>query len=372
MSLDDELGTRLSRKLRSEQLAASEVTDALAPASDAPALDRHLPPDVAPGDVATFVVELRVDGAPQLGRLYLLPDVVLLTQAGTDYEWTCPRFMVHHATVSMARPPGDSRSWRAGVCAQLDLYDTGLVGEGDPMLRVLVAAELARPLTDALQSFVNGAVELTIPDVPWWASIPPHGRDLFRGQVWDYHGWTEAYPQPVPKVDLRWDDTGIEVTSADRLELSTSNTIRMQIPWSRIVDVHVAGTETASLLAAARAELSGIAPYVLPGVEQRIHLLISICDGPDVVVSTKTLSVDKLTKLTTPILDALRTVPQTTSATLTDIHPASHPPAADPDPVDKDEAFVSQLERIAALHDAGKLTTPEYVAAKAKLLDLRK
>ena len=268
------------------------------------------------------MVELAVDGVPQLGRLYLLDDVVLLTQAGTELEWTCPRFMVHHATVSMARPPADSLSWRAGVCAQLDLYDTGLVGEGDPMLRVLVAAELARPLTETLQEFVNGDVELTIPDDPWWASIPPHGRDLLRGQIWEYHGWTDTYPQPVPKVDLRWDDTGVEVTSADRLELSTSNTIRLQVPWGRIVDVHVAGAETASLLAAARAELADIAPYVLPSAEPRIHLLISVCDGPDIVVSTKSLSDDKLTKLTTPILKALRTIPQVPSATLTDIHPA--------------------------------------------------
>ncbi len=373
MSLDDEFGTRLSRKLRSEQLADAGDVGVAAPRSDAPALDRHLSPDVAPGDVAAFVVELAVDGVPQLGRLYLLDDVVLLTQAGTELEWTCPRFMVHHATVSMARPPADSLSWRAGVCAQLDLYDTGLVGEGDPMLRVLVAAELARPLTETLQEFVNGDVELTIPDDPWWASIPPHGRDLLRGQIWEYHGWTDAYPQPVPKVDLRWDDTGVEVTSADRLELSTSNTIRLQVPWGRIVDVHVAGAETASLLAAARAELADIAPYVLPSAEPRIHLLISVCDGPDIVVSTKSLSDDKLTKLTTPILKALRTIPQVPSATLTDIHPAKPAtPATTTGAVSRDEAFVSQLERIAALHDAGKLTTQEYVAAKTKLLDLRK
>ena len=181
------------------------------------------------------------------------------------------------------------------------------------------------------------------------------------------------YPQPVPKVDLRWDDTGVEVTSADRLELSTSNTIRLQVPWGRIVDVHVAGAETASLLAAARGRVAHIAPYVLPSAEPRIHLLISVCDGPDIVVSTKSLSDDKLTKLTTPILKALRTIPQVPSATLTDIHPAKPAtPATTTGAVNRYEVFVSQLERIAALHDAGKLTTQEYVAAKTKLLDLRK
>ena len=56
MSLDDEFGTRLSRKLRSEQLADAGDVGVAAPRSDAPTLDRHLSPDVAPGDVAAFVV----------------------------------------------------------------------------------------------------------------------------------------------------------------------------------------------------------------------------------------------------------------------------------------------------------------------------